>query len=290
MSTAVFDGDTAEEDAVYVAKKELRKQMKQKLSHLSKEEIETQCPYSSSPLLGVQHVLTMSAADAVRLLFKMPEVQSCRTISIFMSMPTGEVQTGPIVRRALSMQKTVYIPYIYKVAKPDQGHPAQIMDMLQLQGEEDYASLEPDKWGIPSIEASSIDERENSFGGKGLTHGNEVASNENSLDVVIMPSVAFDTSMNRLGHGKGYYDNFLSRCYPKAPVEGRPDGKPYLSMHFQQSLPPTTSSDVFAVGLALKDQMLPSESRIPTTSLDFPVDAVIFGDQMLRSPATPGVA
>lgn len=32
-----------------------------------------------------------------------------------------------------------------------------------------------------------------------------------SLEVVIVPGLAFDTFGNRLGHGKGFYDRFISR-------------------------------------------------------------------------------
>ncbi|NAS12563.1 5-formyltetrahydrofolate cyclo-ligase [Poritiphilus flavus] len=34
------------------------------------------------------------------------------------------------------------------------------------------------------------------------------------IDVVFMPLLAFDKSGNRLGYGKGFYDNFLRQCRP----------------------------------------------------------------------------
>ncbi|AWI24960.1 5-formyltetrahydrofolate cyclo-ligase [Flavobacterium pallidum] len=36
------------------------------------------------------------------------------------------------------------------------------------------------------------------------------------IDVVFVPLLAFDTSGNRVGYGKGFYDKFLSGCRPDA--------------------------------------------------------------------------
>ena len=35
------------------------------------------------------------------------------------------------------------------------------------------------------------------------------------IDVVFMPLLAFDTLGNRVGYGKGFYDNFLKQCRPE---------------------------------------------------------------------------
>jgi 5-formyltetrahydrofolate cyclo-ligase len=35
------------------------------------------------------------------------------------------------------------------------------------------------------------------------------------IDVVFVPLLAYDTQGNRVGYGKGFYDNFLSKCKPK---------------------------------------------------------------------------
>lgn len=41
---------------------------------------------------------------------------------------------------------------------------------------------------------------------------NEVIDN---IEIMIVPGIAFDVSKNRIGHGKGYYDRYLSKreCY-----------------------------------------------------------------------------
>lgn len=43
--------------------------------------------------------------------------------------------------------------------------------------------------------------------------GLEVPSSK--IDVVFIPLLAFDTSGNRVGYGKGFYDKFLSECKPE---------------------------------------------------------------------------
>jgi 5-formyltetrahydrofolate cyclo-ligase len=35
------------------------------------------------------------------------------------------------------------------------------------------------------------------------------------IDVVFVPLLAFDKQGNRVGYGKGFYDNFLSKCNPE---------------------------------------------------------------------------
>lgn len=45
---------------------------------------------------------------------------------------------------------------------------------------------------------------------------NEV--NLNSIDLIIVPGVAFDKNKNRLGFGGGYYDRFLSRRIKSIPT------------------------------------------------------------------------
>ena len=41
-----------------------------------------------------------------------------------------------------------------------------------------------------------------------------IKTNENKIDVVFIPLLAYDKKGNRVGYGKGYYDKFLSKCRP----------------------------------------------------------------------------
>jgi 5-formyltetrahydrofolate cyclo-ligase len=145
----------------------------------------------------------------------MPEYKAAKRISVYLSMPSGEISTSGIVHDALKQGKRVFIPYTYKLTAPKEGQPKSIMDMLELQSLSEFATLEQDNWGIPTLSADSISSRANAFGGTGITQG-EVTPNSTSedtgLDLIIMPGMAFDSEFGRLGHGKGFYDYFLHRC------------------------------------------------------------------------------
>lgn len=142
----------------------------------------------------------------------MPEYQAARRISVYLSMPGGEISTSDIVRNALGNGKKVFIPYTYTLDTPDQGQPKSIMDMLELHSMTDFDSLKPDKWGIPTPSTESISSRANCFGGTGVTNG-KTNGIKDGLDLIVMPGMAFDAQFGRLGHGKGFYDFFLTRCH-----------------------------------------------------------------------------
>jgi 5-formyltetrahydrofolate cyclo-ligase len=154
----------------------------------------------------------------------MPEYKAAQRISVYLSMPGGEITTTNIVRDALDQGKKVFIPYTYNLNSPRDGQPKSIMDMVELQSMKDFESLEPDKWGIPTPSKDSISSRANCFGSIGVTDGNTASISE-GLDLIVMPGMAFDLNFGRLGHGKGFYDFFLTRCHKasRMPFRGKND-------------------------------------------------------------------
>lgn len=122
-------------------------------------------------------------------------------------MPNREVSTTEIVVDALHQGKEVFIPYIHS-ANIDSKE--KLMDMLQLKDEQDLRNLKPDAWGIPSLSADGIEDRNNALGGRGPSNADDVASTLAVLDLIFMPGMAFDAQNRRLGHGKGFYDKYLS--------------------------------------------------------------------------------
>lgn len=129
-------------------------------------------------------------------------------------MPNGEVSTIEIVRDAMNAGKQVFVPYTYLVSNKVEGQPSSIMDMVEIKSFEDLQGFQADKWGIPTPSEDSIAGRMNSFGGTGKSEGQWVQTSRGvGLDLIVMPGMAFDRTMGRLGHGKGYYDCFLGRCH-----------------------------------------------------------------------------
>ncbi|KAI2483511.1 5-formyltetrahydrofolate cyclo-ligase [Pyrenophora tritici-repentis] len=223
-------------------KRELRNKIRDALKHL---------PHAAA---------ASQSSNATAALLAMPEYQAARRISVYLSMPGGEISTTDIVRNALDQGKEVFIPYTYNLDSPKQDQPKSIMDMVELQSMADFDSLQPDKWGIPTPSQDSISSRANCFGGTGITNG-DIEAVHTGLDLIVMPGMAFDAQFGRLGHGKGYYDYFLSRC------------------HKVSRMP-------FRVGLSLTEQFLPPTEPVPMSSSDFRLDAIVTGDgKLLRAEA-----
>lgn len=111
------------------------------------------------------------------LLFALPEFRSARTVLFFASF-RSEVETGPMIRRALASGKRLVLP---KVAGSELG----LFEVREL--EKDVA---PGAWGIP-------EPRE--------TRPVRLAE----IDLVIVPGAAFDERGNRIGYGAGFYDKLL---------------------------------------------------------------------------------
>jgi 5-formyltetrahydrofolate cyclo-ligase len=192
------------------AKHELRQQIKQSLS-----------------VLDERTVLDQSRR-AQNVILQTPQYQNAKRVAIYLSMPSGEAQTSTLLIDAMRNEKRVYVPYIYKVgAKPRQN----VMDMMRIETLAEYGELGRDSWGIPTLSPEGLDERGNAMGGKGLSFsldGKCVMSEEDvdagGLDLIIVPGVAFDRQMNRIGHGAGFYDKFLTRFVGDGKRK-----KPYLS-------------------------------------------------------------
>ena len=140
-------------------------------------------------------------------------------------MPKGEVVTSAIIHDALRKGKQIFVPYIYNDRLHDHPKPRSVLDMVSLTSKSDYETLKPDAWGIPTVAENSLAKRHRILEWSGAV-SQGVASSRRSersergdsnefrkLDLIVMPGVAFDGELGRLGHGKGFYDFFLKRYH-----------------------------------------------------------------------------
>ena len=101
------------------------------------------------------------------------------------------------------------------------------MQMVELKSLQVLESLPLDRWGIPSFP---------SLEGLNLAKPGEI-------DLMIMPGLAFDPDLNRIGYGKGYFDRYISKNHPKSKI-----------------------------AICLDDQVLPT---VPNEEHDVKVDSII---------------
>ena len=194
-----------------VAKRELRRKVREILTTLSHENVVDQSNFYPQSIV-IKLADPAVARSAMSTLLSMPEYEAARKIGIYLSMPAAEIETKTVVHDAFRHGKQVFVPYIHKQPQPKEGQPKSIMDMLELHSTDEYESLSRDSWGIPTLPAESVMLRRNCLGGRGPLEGSvETMSEDNGLDMIVMPGSVFDSHMGRVGHGKGYYDFFLQR-------------------------------------------------------------------------------
>ena len=166
-----------------------------------------------------------------KTLMAMPEWEESRSVGIYLSMPSGEAGTAALVRHALTANKTVYIPYTYEnPSARERNASTAIMDMVELHSMRDVEEMLPDRWGIPTPAEESISDRYSILGMPGTTANSETPGLR-ELDLIVMPGMGFDTRLGRLGHGKGFYDFFLSRYETELSKGSKlPTKMPFLGM------------------------------------------------------------
>lgn len=101
--------------------------------------------------------------------------RSADSFAIYHAMP-DEVQTASFIRKWASL-KTIYLPVIC----------GNLLELHQYKADED---LKPGVFGILEPIPTTIVEKP-------------------KPDLIVIPGVAFDKDMNRMGRGKGFYDKLL---------------------------------------------------------------------------------
>ena len=162
-------------------KKTLRSRVRASLKNLSLEETESKSKLIIDRLLSCQ------------------AFTSSRNIACFVSMPNSEVNTSSLLIKVLAnSDQSLYVPRVGpSFVKPK-------MEMVKVPSGTDISSWPKNKWGIPEPPEGSLSE----------------IAGEDTLDLIIVPGVAFDKWGGRCGHGKGYYDRFIAGLAKKPRLIG----------------------------------------------------------------------
>ena len=128
---------------------------------------------------------TAAEAAIYESLFSLPVWREATVICGYMSV-RGELNTAPILRRAISEGKTIALP----VTVTDAAEGRMIFRSL-LDGDVDL--LTPARFGIPEPDGACP----------------ELSLPDFSRALILVPALAYDGEGYRLGYGGGYYDRFL---------------------------------------------------------------------------------
>jgi len=159
----------------------------------------------------------------------LPEYARAKTVMFYVDVRT-EVRTRDYLSTALTHGKTIVVPWCN-----DQGE----LELFRLESMEDLAI------GMYKILEPKSDLR--------LLSERQVPVE--SLDLVMVPGVAFTREGARMGHGKGYYDKLLEHARPDAPL---------VALAFEcQLFPdiPTQAHDVFMDQIITEKAIYPGRGR-----------------------------
>ncbi|KAH7587857.1 5-formyltetrahydrofolate cyclo-ligase [Nakaseomyces glabratus] len=210
-------------------KQQLRKHMGQTLGKISREEI-------------------ISQSECIRDNL-MPILEGKRNVACYMSMDTGELDTGNIIESLFEAGKKVYLPRCthtkltgHVQLRNDSKNPGNMKDhphltFHEMDSHDHVLSLSPK--GKYNLKEPDIEDE-------------KLSPLPPMLDAILVPGVAFTSGCSRLGHGAGYYDDFFSR---------------YKLQHSNQ-LP-------LLIGIALKQQIV---EDIPMDAHDYFLDCILVGD------------
>jgi len=148
-----------------------------------------------------------------------PKYLASNSISIYVHMNT-EISTRDIIQHAFQTNKHVFIP----------RYSSTSMDMVRLYSLDDLDSLPMTKW---NIRQPSLDD-----------NNREIATN--NIDLIIVPGLGFSLDGARLGHGKGFYDRYLS----------------------------TLNKHSYTIGLAFRQQMI-ENNIIPMLLTDIRINEIL---------------
>ncbi|KAK1745534.1 5-formyltetrahydrofolate cyclo-ligase [Skeletonema marinoi] len=183
--------------------------------------------------------LTSQSNQVFDQLFKLPQYEAASSIGFFLSMPFGEIQTRDAIQRMVNEDgKTLYVPRVgmnFELCDMDLVRCDSNCDSSNLEGKLFYDNFPTNRWNIPEPPTT-----------------NSNVATPGDIDLLIVPGLAFDCNLHRLGQGKGYYDRFIAKMNAATDTEKK----------------------MLLVGVCLEEQFL-KDGTIPISDHDFIMDMVL---------------
>lgn len=150
------------------------------------------CYLARRRALSPREVAAHSQAASERLC-AMPQYAEARCIHLYVAGKDNELDTQPLIARALRAGKEVAVPVIghrSAISPPrvDVGSNAMGVAMI-----DDPNQLDAVHWGIPQPDPRTA----------------RWLDDWQRIDLAIIPGIAFDRRGRRIGYGAGHYDRFL---------------------------------------------------------------------------------
>ncbi len=134
------------------------------------------------------------------------QYRNAENILIYVSF-RSEVETLPLIHKALQDGKKVYLPRVMPSAYEDKTGE---MAFFLVKDKEECEHLESSRWGI--LEPPALEERKfKQKAGEQKDVEEKKRKNQRHSTLLIMPGAAFDRARNRIGYAGGFYDRYLER-------------------------------------------------------------------------------
>lgn len=161
-------------------------------------------------------------------------------------MDHGEIETTEMIKNAFIDGKGVFLPKMIPLKTSEKLFDKERMEleMIKINSLEEINQLKPQ--GKYNIREPQLKEGQTNFDYGGL-------------DMIVLPGMGFTANCERIGHGKGFYDSFVTRHFNWSHQNGKPN--PVL------------------VAVGAEQQLV---TDLPVEKHDRLVDAVIIDDQLFR--------
>lgn len=181
-------------------KNEIRNKLSGNLSKLTNESIINQ---SNKILINLQ---------------KINEFNKSNKISIYMNMDESEVKTLEIIKYLFNRHSTspssVYLPHIVNLNKLNDfkrfEKQKSCLHMLKVESIDEVINLKP-KGRYNLLEPDFRYDSNNNIINDALIRDDNSSDSGLGLDLILLPGVAFTKNCYRLGHGVGFYDDYIKR-------------------------------------------------------------------------------